>query len=131
MKPGKVFAGKGGVKPLRLETVEGLSEQFGGKPSEWRHRKGIGLLDCGGEECEAEIHWFQKPSAGKRLKPLTGRLLDLAGGRRKLRRPPILLTRARNRPAEGHSGAAAFGGPWGGAGPGGTGGTPPPGSSPW
>ena len=61
----KVFAGKGGVKPLRPEVAEGLSEQIGGKPSEWQHCKGIGLLDREGEEQEAEIHWFQEPSVGK------------------------------------------------------------------
>lgn len=30
-----VFAGKGGVHPLREEVAQGLSEQIGGKPSEW------------------------------------------------------------------------------------------------
>ncbi len=61
----KVFAGKGGVKPLRPEVVEGLCEQIGGKPSEWQHCKGFGILDCDGKDREAEIHWFQESSVGK------------------------------------------------------------------
>lgn len=60
-----VFAGKGGVKKLRPEVALGLSEQIGGKPSEWQHCKGVGTLDCDGEEYEAEVHWFQEPSVGK------------------------------------------------------------------
>ncbi len=60
-----VFAGKGGVNPLREEVAQGLSEQIGGKPKEWQHCKGTGTLNCDGEEREAEVHWFQEPSVGK------------------------------------------------------------------
>lgn len=61
----KVFAGKGGVKSLRQEVMSGLAEQFGGKPTEWQHCKGFGTLDCDGEYCDAEVHWFQEPTVGK------------------------------------------------------------------
>ncbi len=65
IKDPKVFAGKGGVKKLRDEVAQGLSEQIGGKPSEWQHCKGIGIVDCYGKDCVVEVHWFQEPSVGK------------------------------------------------------------------
>ena len=61
----KVFAGKGGANKLREEVAKGLSEQIGGKPSEWQHCKGIGTIDYYGENIEAEVHWFQEASVGK------------------------------------------------------------------
>lgn len=60
-----VFAGKGGVKELDPEVALGLSEQIGGDPDEWQHCKGIGTIDCDGEDVDAEVHWFQEPSVGK------------------------------------------------------------------
>lgn len=61
----KVFAGKGGVKPLREEVREGLAEKYGGEPENWQHAKGIGVLNYYGEEVKAEVHWFQESTAGK------------------------------------------------------------------
>lgn len=61
----QVFAGKGGVKKLRPEVAEGLSEQIGGKPERWQHCKGIGTIDYYGEDVDAEVHWFQEESVGK------------------------------------------------------------------
>lgn len=61
----KVFAGKGGTKPLEPEVANGLSEQLGGRPEEWQHCKGIGTIDYYGEDVDAEVHWFQEPSVGK------------------------------------------------------------------
>ena len=61
----KVFAGKGGVKPLNPEVAEGLAEQLGGKPENWQHCKGVGTIDFYGEDRDAEVHWFQEESAGK------------------------------------------------------------------
>ena len=61
----KIFAGKGGTKPLREAVVEGLSEEFGGRPENWQHAKGIGALDADGEEVLAEIHWFQEETVGR------------------------------------------------------------------
>lgn len=61
----EVFAGKGSKTPLDKAVAEGLSEQIGGKPENWQHCKGIGILDYYGEEREAEIHWFQEKSVGK------------------------------------------------------------------
>ena len=61
----KVFAGKGGVKPLNQNVAEWLSEAYGGKPEDWQHCKGIGTLDVYGSNQDAEIHWFQEKTAGK------------------------------------------------------------------
>ena len=61
----KIFAGKGGTKPLREAVVEGLSVEFGGRPENWQHAKGIGALDADGEEVLAEIHWFQEETVGR------------------------------------------------------------------
>ncbi len=65
IRESKVFAGKGGVKELEPEVAQGLSEQIGGDPDEWQHCKGIGTIDCDGEDVDAEVHWFQEPSVGK------------------------------------------------------------------
>ena len=64
IRDAQVFAGKGASKPLNAEVAEGLSEQIGGEPDEWQHCKGIGTIDYHGEEIDAEVHWFQEPSAG-------------------------------------------------------------------
>lgn len=61
----KVFAGKGCSSKLKPETIEGLVEELGGEASEWQHCKGIGTIDCDGEERQAEVHWFQEPTVGK------------------------------------------------------------------
>lgn len=61
----KVFAGKGGVKKLNPEVALGLSEQIGGNPNDWQHCKGIGTIDCYGEDVDAEVHWFQESTVGK------------------------------------------------------------------
>lgn len=44
-----------------------MTEQYGGKTSEWQHAKGYGtLIDPDtGEELSAEVHWFQEKSVGK------------------------------------------------------------------
>lgn len=60
-----VFAGKGCKTPLREEVSYGLTEQYGGKPENWKHCKGYGIIDYHGEEREAEIHWFEEETAGK------------------------------------------------------------------
>ena len=61
----EVFAGKGCKKPLEKEVSEGLSKQIGGKPENWQHAKGHGIIDYYGEERPAEVHWFQENSVGK------------------------------------------------------------------
>lgn len=62
----KVFAGKGGTKPLKPEVAQGLSEQEGGDPEQWQHVKGIGMIHVGDAEAvRAEVHWFQEPSVGR------------------------------------------------------------------
>ena len=60
-----VFAGKGVKTPLRQEVAQGLSEQFGGKPSDWQHAKAIAELNDDGEIRLAEVHWFQAKGIGK------------------------------------------------------------------
>lgn len=62
----KVFAGKGGVKPLRPEVIEGLTREYStDKPSNWQHCKGIATINFYGEERAAEVHWFQEETVGK------------------------------------------------------------------
>ena len=61
----EVFAGKGTKNPLHDGVVEGLSEQYGGNPENWKHCKGYGILDYYGEYRKAEVHWFQEESVGK------------------------------------------------------------------
>lgn len=55
----EVFAGKGVRKKLKPEVANGLSEQIGGRPRDWKHVKGIGTLDYHGRAKKAEIHWFE------------------------------------------------------------------------
>ena len=45
--------------------AEGLAEQEGGKPENWQHCKGDGVIDYYGEERAAEVHWFQEETVGK------------------------------------------------------------------
>lgn len=58
------FAGKGCKKKLNPEVAEGLSEQIGGKPENWQHAKGNGVIDYYGEYRDAEVHWFHEDSVG-------------------------------------------------------------------
>lgn len=55
----EVFAGKGVRNKLNPKVSCGLSEQVGGKPRDWKHVKGIGVLEYGGRIREAEVHWFE------------------------------------------------------------------------
>ena len=64
----QVFAGKGGVKPLREEVAQGLAAEFGGKPEDWQHCKAQGWLDVNGEQIKAEVHWFQNGSEKVKFK---------------------------------------------------------------
>lgn len=59
------FAGKGTSKPLKEAVKEGLTNELGGDPEKWQHRKGITVIDYNGEERKAEIHWFQEETVGK------------------------------------------------------------------
>ena len=61
----KTFAGYGSKNPLDPGVPEGLSEQIGGDPDKWCHRKGTGVVDFYGEERPAEIHWFEEESVGR------------------------------------------------------------------
>jgi hypothetical protein len=65
LQDSEVFAGKGASKRLNEETATGLSEQIGGKPQNWQHCKGKGVIDYRGEDRKAEVHWFQEATEGK------------------------------------------------------------------
>lgn len=65
IKNKQIFAGKGGDDPLNEETAIGLSEQIGGKPENWQHWKGDGVVDYYGEDRKADIHWFEEESVGR------------------------------------------------------------------
>lgn len=60
-----VFAGKGTKKRLHDGVAEGLSEQLGGRPENWQHCKGDGVIDYYGKDRPAEVHWFQEETVGK------------------------------------------------------------------
>lgn len=55
----EVFAGKGVRNKLNPKVALGLSQQIGGRPRDWKHVKGIGVVDCNGQSREAEVHWFE------------------------------------------------------------------------
>lgn len=60
----KVFAGKGGKKPLDLATD--FANAYGGEPSEWMHSYGIGKVRVSdGTIFNAEIHWFECDGVGQ------------------------------------------------------------------
>ena len=59
----KVFAGKGVKTPYRKSYV--YANKYGGKASDWRHTKGIGIVDYYGEERRAELHWSECAGIGK------------------------------------------------------------------
>lgn len=61
----RTFAGKGSKNKLKPETAIGLSETYGGKPSDWKHCKAEGTIDYYGEERKAEVHWFEEETVGK------------------------------------------------------------------
>ena len=64
----EVFAGKGVRNKLRPEVVFDLHKNFGGRPKNWQHVKGMGTLDFNGRPRDAEIHWFQESSTGEKVK---------------------------------------------------------------
>jgi hypothetical protein len=58
----EVFAGKG-VKVPYLKA-ERYAEKYGGKPEDWMHVKGIGLVRTKDGDRKAEIHWSQCDGIG-------------------------------------------------------------------
>lgn len=61
---GKVFAGKGGKKPLDLATD--FANAYGGEPSKWMHSYGTGKVRVSdGTIYDAEIHWFECEGVGQ------------------------------------------------------------------
>ena len=60
----EVFAGKGCKR--KIDEVDGLVRDYGGKASEWRKVKAIATLVLpDGDEEQAEVHWYEEPSVGK------------------------------------------------------------------
>lgn len=57
------FAGKGTKKALRV--AKSLSERFGGDADGWQHARGEGTVDFEGNDCRAELHWFQHENVGR------------------------------------------------------------------
>ncbi|NLQ12270.1 hypothetical protein HGI81_00140 [Olsenella sp. KGMB02461] len=55
----EVFAGKGVRNKLKPKVAQGLSQQVGGRPRDWKHVKGIGTPNVNGRPVDAEIHWFE------------------------------------------------------------------------
>lgn len=59
----QVFAGKGSKTIFR--KADKYAKRYGGKPNDWQHCKGKGVVDYYGEERKAEVHWVQCESVGK------------------------------------------------------------------
>ena len=59
----EVFAGKGVKTPFR--RAEKFAARYGGKPEDWQHAKGFGLLDTPDGDREVEVHWVQCEGLGK------------------------------------------------------------------
>lgn len=59
----EVFAGKGVKSPFR--KAEKYADRYGGKPEDWRHAKGFGVLATPEGDREAEVHWVQCSGVGK------------------------------------------------------------------
>ena len=58
------FAGKG--TESKLGVAESIARQFGGKPEDWKHVKGIGKVKGrDGVVEEADIHWFENENVGQ------------------------------------------------------------------
>lgn len=55
----QVFAGRGVRNKLKPEVSQGLCQQVGGRPRDWKHVKGIGTIDVNGHPADAEVHWFE------------------------------------------------------------------------
>lgn len=59
----EVFAGKGSRVVFR--KAEKYAERYGGKPEDWQHVKGFGVLSTYDGDREAEVHWVQCEKIGK------------------------------------------------------------------
>ncbi len=59
----EVFAGKGVKSPFR--KAEKYADRYGGKPEDWQHAKGFGVLATLEGDREAEVHWVQCSGVGK------------------------------------------------------------------
>lgn len=59
----KVFAGKG--TNIVFKRASFYAERYGGKPEDWQHAKGFGVLSTADGDREAEIHWVQCADIGK------------------------------------------------------------------
>lgn len=67
MRNKEIIAGKG--KTRKIDQINSLIREFGGKENDWVKMKGIGTVDINGKNEIEEIHWYEEPTVGKvRLK---------------------------------------------------------------
>lgn len=59
----KVIAGKG--RDRQIDEIDILLARWGGSADEWQKKKGMGFVDYAGESYEAELHWYEEPTAGR------------------------------------------------------------------
>lgn len=59
----EVFAGKGARKPYKKAPL--FADKYGGKPEDWQHAKGFGVLATDEGDLRAEVHWSQCEGIGK------------------------------------------------------------------
>lgn len=59
----EVIAGKGRLR--QIDELDLLVERYGGNPTEWQKRKGIGYVDYQNESYKVEVHWYEEPQVGR------------------------------------------------------------------
>lgn len=59
----EVFAGKGSKTEFR--KAQKYADRHGGKPEDWQHVKGHGLIETADGDRPAEVHWVQCSGIGK------------------------------------------------------------------
>lgn len=59
----EVFAGKGCKR--KIDDIDRLVKNYGGKAENWQKVKAISSLNYKGEIIKAEIHWYEESTAGK------------------------------------------------------------------
>ena len=59
----KTIAGRG--RERQIDELPILLEKYGGKPELWEKKKGLGWVEYEDEEYQAELHWYEEPSAGR------------------------------------------------------------------
>ncbi len=58
-----IFAGKGTKTVYR--DADKFAEKYGGRVEDWKHGKGVGIVDVDGEHIRAALHWSEIEGLGR------------------------------------------------------------------